>query len=225
MDADESQLLKLWQANATPWTAAVRGGHIASRALATDRAVLDAVLARQPRRVLDVGCGEGWLTRALTAHGVDTLGLDAVPALVEQARQLKQGRFGVARIGELMASPQVADFDAWVCNFSLFHPDDGVALAAAAAHRLPSHGTLIVQTLHENATAAGAGSPDGWQPGSWGPCGQVAAFAEPIPWYFRSAASWRALLAAQGFGVVRCAEPAHPDTGVALSLLITALRS
>jgi SAM-dependent methyltransferase len=236
LDADETQLVALWQANATPWTVAVRGGHIASRALATDRAVLHAVMACRPRRVLDVGCGEGWLSRALNAQGVDTLGLDAVPALVERAAEFEhghgmgqgQGCYAVSRIGELKDSPLVADFDVWVCNFSLFHPDDGVALAAAAALRLPAGGALVVQTLHENATAVGAGSPDGWQPGSWGPCGQTvgagpgAGFADPIPWYFRSAASWRSLLAGVGFTAIEMAEPCHPGTGAALSLLITA---
>lgn len=59
------QLGHSWRANALAWTRAVRESRIESRRLATDRAIIEAVLARQPERVLDLGCGEGWLCRAL----------------------------------------------------------------------------------------------------------------------------------------------------------------
>lgn len=222
MDPSSDALLALWHDNATPWTEAVRGGTIASRRLATDRAVLEAVAATRPRRVLDVGCGEGWLTRALTAQGIETLGVDAVAPLIEQARQAGGGRFAQASFAELAASPLVAGFDTWVCNFSLFHPDDGRALTAAAARQLPAGGALVIQTLHANATTAGPDSGDAWQPGSWGSCG--SSFGAPIPWYFRSRASWCALLQEQGFGGLDWREPPHPDSGQPLSMLVTARR-
>ena len=41
-----------------------------------------AVLALQPERVLDLGCGEGWLCRALLANEIEAVGIDGVPELV-----------------------------------------------------------------------------------------------------------------------------------------------
>ena len=80
----------------------------------------------------------------------------------------------------------------------------------------------MVQTLHAAATQAGVGAGDAWQPGSWGACG--SAFGAPIAWYYRSAASWRVLLADYGFLGVEIQEPAHPHSGQPLSMLITATR-
>ena len=52
-----------WTRNAALWIAAVRGGRIPSRARVTNDAIVNAILRHSPRRVLDVGCGEGWLPR------------------------------------------------------------------------------------------------------------------------------------------------------------------
>ena len=93
----DAKILDSWHTNATPWTAAVREQRIESRKLVTDRAIVDAVTARQPDSVLDIGCGEGWLTRALVDHGVkQAIGVDAIPALIEQARAAGGGEFRVA---------------------------------------------------------------------------------------------------------------------------------
>ena len=48
----------------------MRGGRIESRRLATDGAIVAAVVEERARSVLDVGCGEGWLSRALSERGV-----------------------------------------------------------------------------------------------------------------------------------------------------------
>lgn len=58
--SSESLILDAWQASADAWERAVREGRIESRKLVTDRAIVAAVLSHAPRRVIDVGCGEGF---------------------------------------------------------------------------------------------------------------------------------------------------------------------
>src|ERR1700674_1682806 len=66
----DARIVDSWRKNASPWTTAVRENQIASRALVTNKAIIDAVLSRSPRTVLDIGCGEGWLVRSLSEHGI-----------------------------------------------------------------------------------------------------------------------------------------------------------
>jgi hypothetical protein len=56
-DPAAQRLLESWQDNAGAWTAAIRTSAIESRRVATDAAILGAVLDRRPQRVFDLGCG------------------------------------------------------------------------------------------------------------------------------------------------------------------------
>jgi 2-polyprenyl-3-methyl-5-hydroxy-6-metoxy-1,4-benzoquinol methylase len=90
---ETKRLRRSWIANATAWREAVREQRIESRRLVTDAAVVSAVLAESPRRVLDLGCGEGWLGRALSGHGIAVTGVDGSAPLIEAARSLGGATF------------------------------------------------------------------------------------------------------------------------------------
>ncbi|PSR11828.1 MAG: hypothetical protein DA408_10025 [Bacteroidetes bacterium] len=81
-----NDLLTSWQANSQAWIDTIDHQEIASRRVATNAAIVAAVQQTRPRRVLDVGCGEGWLSRALHQGGTTAVGIDGVPALVAAAR-------------------------------------------------------------------------------------------------------------------------------------------
>ncbi|MDH4580926.1 methyltransferase domain-containing protein [Pseudomonas sp. BN415] len=220
MTGDNRRLLgHSWHANALAWTRAVREGRIESRRLATDRAILDAVLAHRPARVLDLGCGEGWLSRALAAQGLAVLGIDASRPLVEAA-QRAGGEFRCLDYAGLQADPgQLGVFEAVVCNFSVF--DEHLEpLLAALGELLAADGVLLIQTLHPWLVRGEEGYRDGWR------CENFAAFAgefpEPMPWYFRTLESWCGLLLRSGYRIDALREPAHPHTGEPLSLLLEA---
>ncbi|MDH4609804.1 class I SAM-dependent methyltransferase [Pseudomonas sp. BN102] len=216
---NRKQLSHSWRANALAWTRAVRESRIESRQLATDRAIIEAVLARQPARVLDLGCGEGWLCRALAGEGVEVLGVDASAPLVDAAREAG-GDFLCLDYGKLQADPgQLGQFAAVVCNFALFEERLDPLLAAVRA-LLAADGVLLIQTVHPWQARGQEGYRDGWR------CEDFAAFAgefpEPMPWYFRTLESWCELLRRSGYRIETLREPAHPDTGEPLSLLLEA---
>ncbi|WP_263146765.1 class I SAM-dependent methyltransferase [Pseudomonas sp. RIT-PI-AD] len=220
-DDDQSgRLQQSWQRNAEAWTRVVREARIESRRLATDRAILEALREREPARVLDVGCGEGWLCRALAAQRIDALGVDGSAALVEQARAAG-GRFEHLSYAELQARPRrFGVFAAIVCNFALLDAQAD-RLLGALAEALEPGGALLIQTLHP-WSLAGEGYRDGWREE------RFAAFAgafTPMPWYFRTLESWFALLVGAGLRLESVREPVHPQTGQPLSLLLVAVRA
>src|SRR5687767_6752859 len=185
------RLRRSWIANAAAWSDAVRERRIESRRVATDEAVVQAVLDQHPQTVLDLGCGEGWLARALSAHGIAVTGVDASPALIAAARELGGGEFHVAAYADFVHRPH----DVTVANFSLLEED------LAPLLRDLSSPTLIVQTVHPS----NFGDEDGWRvetfasmPGEW---------PEPMPWYFRTRASWERLFAETGWAVREVREP------------------
>lgn len=217
MNNPEQAILAVWQASAAPWVQAVRGQGIASRIAVTDAAIVQAVCAAGPASVLDIGCGEGWLARALAARGMAVTGVDAVPALVAAARQASGGRFLPMAYADLAAGALTERFDALVCNFSLLGEDSTERLLAALPARLNPGGRLFVQTLHPQA----AGEPctaDGWREGSW--AGIDGDFGAAAPWYFRTQESWLALFARCGWSAVETHAPAWPDGRPAALLFV-----
>jgi 2-polyprenyl-3-methyl-5-hydroxy-6-metoxy-1,4-benzoquinol methylase len=216
----DAKIIDSWHGNALPWTRAVREGRIESRRLVTDRAILDAVLARAPRSVLDLGCGEGWLAHALAGAGIEAVGIDAVPALIEQARAAGPGDFRAMSYEDFAAGQLDIRFDAVACNFSLLGEASVEQAVAAARSLLNPGGAVLVQTLHPLVACGDRPYRDGWRAGSW--AGFGAEFSDPAPWYFRTVESWIKLFSRHALRLTELREPLHPATDKPASILFIA---
>jgi len=216
----DEQVIEAWQENAAPWIDAVRGRKIESRNLVTDAAIIDAVMSCSPHTVLDIGCGEGWLSRALADRGMICVGVDVIPELIEKARTLGGGDFRVASYEQIAQGDLDARVDAAVANFSLIGGEAVDAMIARIPELLNREGSLIIQTPHP--LIAGGDEPyvDGWREGSWAGCGD--SFSKPAPWYFRTVESWVKLFRRSGLQVVELREPIHPVSGKPASLILIA---
>lgn len=217
--ASEALILEAWHANADAWERAVRGGGIESRRLVTDRAIVEAVLSRMPRKVIDLGCGEGWLARVLAAEGIEVTGVDAVPALVEAAQAGGGGSFRVLSYADIAAGLLDERADVLVCNFSLLGASSVSGLLAAVPGLLRDGGVLLVQTIHP-LVAGIEPYRDGWREGSWAGCGD--GFGKPAPWYFRTLGNWIGAFEAAGLRLLALREPLHPHTGKPASVIFMA---
>jgi SAM-dependent methyltransferase len=212
----DTRIIDSWHKNAAPWTTAVRDGEIESRILVTNRAIVDAVRSLAPATGIDIGCGEGWLVRAL--DGIIMLGVDVVPGLVEAARQAGGGDFRTMSYEEIAQGRLNLALDVAICNFSLLGDASVTGLFRAAPSFLRPGGAFVVQTMHPAAACGDAPYRDGWREGSWD--GFNAGFTDPPPWYFRTLASWIKLYGDHGLQLREVREPLHPRTGKPASLIL-----
>ncbi|HJU75071.1 MAG TPA: methyltransferase domain-containing protein [Gemmatimonadaceae bacterium] len=219
----EAAIVDVWHKNATPWTEAIRENRIESRKLVTNGAIIDAVMSQGPRTALDIGCGEGWLARALAARGVRVIGVDVVPELVERARQFGEPNadFRVASYEMIAAGDlDIPLVDVAIANFSLLGHESVDALIRRVPALVRPGGSFVVQTLHPVVACGDLPYADGWRAGSWTIPG--AGFGDPAPWYFRTLETWFSLLSRNGLTLRELREPLHPTSQKPASVIFIA---
>ncbi len=213
----DSKIADSWAKNASPWTTAVRKGLIESRKLSTDQAVIDAVLSRDPHTVIDLGCGEGWLTRNLSARGLQVTGIDMIPELIQEAQCAGGGDFQLLSYDQVVSGNFTDTADVIVCNFSLLGKEPVEAVIPAVSRMLNPYGSFIVQTPHPLMACGDAPYRDGWREGSWDGFG--SDFTDPAPWYFRTLEGWIRLFQDSGLQLRELREPVNPKSGKPASVI------
>jgi len=212
----DTTVIDSWHRNADPWIAAIRNGEIESRTLVTNAAILETIRAYAPQTAVDLGCGEGWLVRALPE--IEMMGVDAIPALVTQAQAAGGGTFRCLSYEDIANGELQLSADLAVCNFSLIGKEAVDGLLRAAPSYLRRDGHLVVQTVHPVLACGDGAYADGWREGSW--AGFNSGFQDAPPWYFRTLSSWIALFNDNGLRIVELREPPHPHTGKPASLIL-----
>lgn len=98
-------------------------------------------------RVLDVGCGEGLLSRRLAPFATHVTGIDVSPAMIDEAR--RQAPAGLALdygVSDVLVDPPAGVFDLVTCHAMLHHVALEPGLAALRALVAPG-GMLVVVGL------------------------------------------------------------------------------
>jgi trans-aconitate methyltransferase len=145
----------------------------------------DVVALLEPKpgeHILDVGCGTGHLTAEIAAAGATTLGIDASPAMIAQARQnFPKLSFRLVDAAEFQSE---AVFDAVFSNAALHWMLDPDPVAAAIARALKPGGRFV---------------------GEMGGKGNIAAISNAvhskIQNYYPSISEYSAVLERNGFEV------------------------
>ncbi len=218
----DREIIDSWSKNAAPWIVAIQEQQIESRKLVTNQSIIDAVVSHNAQTILDLGCGEGWLTRELSARGMEVLGVDAIPTLIEQAQSMSIDRFELATYTEIAAGKLGEKFDVVVANFSLFGNESVVDLFRSIPLLLNPQGAFIIQTLHPTISCGDLAYVDGWRSSSW--AGFSDDFTDPAPWYFRTLATWIKLYRTNRFTLVDIHEPLDPNTGKPAAVIFVGVK-
>ena len=110
-------------------------------------------------RILDVGCGSGWLSEYFARLGYDVKGIDISPALITMSRErVRRVPYGVDHETPLRCTFEVHDielaplgekFDALICYDSLHHLEDERAVFRHLATMLDVGGLLFILEGHK----------------------------------------------------------------------------
>ena len=128
-----------------------------------NRFLADYATGLTPRRVLDLGCGQGRNAVWLATQGHRVTGVDLSPVAVEQARRLAADHavdviFEVANVVEDWTPPPDA-FDLVVLSYLQLAPHDRRVAHAKAAEAVAPGGTVWLIAHHSDNITDGFGGP------------------------------------------------------------------
>ena len=153
--------------------------------------VLELLAARPGERILDLGCGDGVLTRKIVDQGCTVVGIDSSRPFVLAARSLGLD----AREMDASTMDFAREFDAVFSNAALHWMKDAHAVIGRVADALRAQGRFVaemgghgnVETIHsaliEELEALGYNARDA------------------SPWYLPTAEEYRVRLSKAGFDV------------------------
>jgi len=168
-----------WQASAEAWIADMGEHGDFARQYVLDPLMLSRALSRSPRKILDVGCGEGRFCRMLKSHGVYVAGIDPTPALLAAARARDpEGTYLESSAEHLPLDDNT--FDLVVSYLSLIDIEDMPAAISEMVRVLTPGGALLIANLNSFQTAG-----NGWIKGSAGEC-----LSFPIDNYLEERSIW-----------------------------------
>jgi len=174
------------------WSAA---GYAANARYVADlgASLIDLLHPQPHERILDLGCGDGYLTEQIAARGAVCVGVDASIDMIAAARV----RGLDARVIDGRALAFEAEFDAVFSNAALHWMDDPDAVLSGVRRALCPGGRFVAEFGGKGNVAA-----------------IVTAISEALyrrgidaaarnPWYFPAADDYRARLERRGFAVER----------------------
>jgi len=139
-----------------------------TRQIADEFDAIAAALARSPRREvlspaersllqhvpasatrgIDVGCGDGMLTRALARRGIKMIGIDVSPQMIAVARERSEAALDVDYlVGDIMALDLPSHAFDVVITVNMVHHVQLDTIVARLAELVAANGTLLIQDV------------------------------------------------------------------------------
>ncbi|MFC4096113.1 class I SAM-dependent methyltransferase [Euzebyella saccharophila] len=210
-----------WEKNAVEWIKVLDSNSIGSRKF-TNASIVSFVSNMKGTRVLDMGCGEGWLTRELSKSGKIVVGLDATEALLINARLKGLESYYHMSYEDVIEGQIIpeAPFDLAVFNFSIYQRDQLHQLFKAVKTNLLADGSIVVQTLHPFFLLQNGYEyksqfiTDSWK-------GLPGNFTDGHSWYARTLEDWFQIISESGLKL-RCFKEVINDNNQPVSIIFQA---
>ncbi len=215
------KIIKSWEQNAAEWIKTIQEETIASRKI-TNPAIIEVLKRYNPSTLLDLGCGEGWLTRKLNEEGIQTVGIDGTSALIERAKLIGSNDYYVQSYEQIINNEPVegAPYEGVVFNFCLYLKEEVVDILKVIPNYLTNRRLIFIQTLHPFAFPGGDFNyEDQWLDDSWK--GLKGSFTSPHKWYYRTLEGWATTFAHSGLSIAEISEPLLPDKSKPASIIFT----
>lgn len=180
-----------WEENAHEWIKIIDKQAIPSRKY-TNEAIVEVCRNLKPKNLLDVGCGEGWLTRSIGNFAKLVVGTDAIETLIENAKKKGKGTYYKITYQDFIDGYQLkeAPFDLVVFNFSIYQKDDLDLLLGMLKKQLVNNGHIVIQTLHPNFLVnQNLNNESQWIDDAWK--GLPGNFVNGHKWYARTLDDWK----------------------------------
>ena len=193
-----NEVLASWEENANEWIKVINSKRIPSRKF-TNKAIVRLLSELPVSKVLDCGCGEGWLTRSMTENGKIAVGADATLALIEKARKEGPEHFYQLSYEDIIAGESIPEspFEAAVFNFCLYSKDGVVDLMKNIKKSISENGFIVIQTLHPFfLKEQKLDYKSQWIDDSWK--GLPGNFTNGHPWFARTFGDWVSVFEASG---------------------------
>lgn len=219
-----------WDEGADAWIRFVRTGADWYRTLVHGPGLLRACRVTPGERALDIGCGEGWFSRALAGEGARVTGIDHSTRMIDAAAQEERDHpLGVtylrASATDLPAPFEPASFDLVTACMALQDTSDPAACLRGAHGVLRDDGRFVFSVPHpltETKVREWERHPDGTKKAlridryfDTGPA--VMHWSMPrlahrwsSPYWRHTLEEWTEMVAGAGFVIRRIAEP-RPD--------------
>lgn len=201
-----------WEQNASEWSNIIDSNAISSRSI-TNASIIERLNQLKAKSILDIGCGEGWLGRALEPE-VKYLGLDGSEKLIVLAKtKSPTGNYFCIdyerlSIGEWSSKEK---FGLILFNFSILH-EEIQSLLSETQKYLTSDGRVLIQTLHPCFTSDEYSN--GWIEDDFSLVSQ--SIKGKMPWYKRTLSDWSNIFLRSGLLIEKIDEPKHMNKPVSI---------
>ena len=205
------EILKSWEINSEEWIKIIEGKAIESRKI-TNKAIVETIEKHSGSKILDLGCGEGWLTRELTDRGFEVTGVDATKALISAARNKGKGNFHHLSYKEIESGKTIPEspFDSIVLNFCLYEKNIS-GLLLEIQNSLVQDGSIFIQSIHPYFLIQNKlGYKSQWIADSWK--GLKGNFKSAHEWYARTMEDWHKEISKSNLHLNNLIEPLNDQS-------------